>query len=130
MQEVFQLAEDKWAWLNYQIEVSEDAEHYACKILSAAATAIFLDLKNRAQFRDNLSSEEAMKEYEERVIYLFNAFRKEFGHCDCQSLLGFDPMKYDEYPEDKQEYIAKGDWMKECCVYYIEFIVKALYNNR
>lgn len=129
MQEVFQLPDDKWAWLNYQIQVLEIAEHYACKILSGAATVISLDLGNRARSRDNLSSKEVGKEYEKRVIDLFDAFRKEFGHCDCQSLLGFDPEKYDEYPEDKQEYIAKGDWIKERCVYFIEFIVKTLYDN-
>ncbi len=115
---------DKWAWINYQIEVSLDAPQYACKVLSAGGILIALDIiKNK--LGNHLSSEEALKEYEERVSKLFGAFEKEFGQTACQSLLGFDTMKYEEYPPDKQDYIAKGSWMKYCCQ-YIEFIVKTL----
>jgi hypothetical protein len=118
---------DKWAWINYQIEVSFDAPQYACKVLSAGAILIGLDIiKNK--LNDHLSSNEALKEYEERVSKLFGAFEKEFGQTACQSLLGFDTMKYEEYPPEKQEYIAKGSWMNYCCQ-YIEFIVKTLCEN-
>ena len=124
MQELFGMPVDKWAWINYQTEVSLDAPQYACKVLSAGAILIALDIiKNK--LNDHLSSKEALKEYEERVDKLFNTFEKEFGQTACQSLLGFDTMKYEEYPPDKQDYIAKGSWMKYCCQ-YIEFIVKTL----
>ena len=115
---------DKWAWINYQTEVSLDAPQYACKVLSAGAILIALDIiKNK--LKDHLSPTEAIKEYEERVSKLFGAFEKEFGQTACQTLLGFDTMKFEEYPADKQDYIAKGTWMKYCCE-YIEFIVKTL----
>ncbi len=127
MQEIFGMPVDKWAWINYQIEVSVDAPQYACKVLSAGAILIGLDIiKNK--LNDHVSSKEALKEYEERVSKLFGTFEKEFGQTACQSLLGFDAMKYEEYPPEKQEYIAKGSWMKYCCQ-YIEFIVKTLCEN-
>lgn len=128
MQEMFGLPVDKWAWLNYQTEVSFDAPQYACKVLSAGGVLIALDIM-RNKLRNHLSSEEALKEYEERVVKLFDVFEKHFGHTACQTLLGFDPMKYEEYPPEKQKYIAKGSWIKYCYE-YIEFIVKALCENR
>jgi len=115
---------DKWAWINYQTEVSLDAPQYACKVLSAGAILIALDIIKH-KLNGPLSSEEGLKEYDERVSKLFGAFEKEFGQTACQSLLGFDTMKFEEYPPDKQDYIAKGTWMKYCCQ-YIEFIVKTL----
>lgn len=74
---------------------------------------------------NGLSSKEALEEYEKRVIKIFEAFEKEFGKTACQILLGFDAMKYDDYPPEKQEYIEGGEWMKDCCR-YMEFVVKKL----
>jgi hypothetical protein len=124
MQEMFGLPLDKWAWLNYQTEVSVDAPQYACKVLSAGGILIALDIfKNK--LHGPLSSAEALREYEKRVTRLFDAFQKEFGKTACQGLLGFDAMKFEEYPPEKQEYIAKGTWMKYC-FQYIGFIVKTI----
>lgn len=128
MQEMFGLPVDKWAWLNYQTEVSFEAPQYACKVLSGGGILIALDII-RNKLRHPISSGEALKEYEERVVKLFKDFEKQFGNTACQSLLGFDAMKFEEYPPDKQEYIAKGSWIN-FCYEYIEFIVKALCENR
>ncbi len=127
MQELFGLPPDEWAWLNYQLELPETCERYACKALSAAGTAISLDIiKNK--LRNGLREKEALEEYEKGVIEIFDAFQKEFGNCACQTIIGFDAMKYDEYPPEKQEYIEGGEWMKDCCR-YMEFVVKKLYEN-
>ena len=53
---------DKWAWINYQTEVSLDAPQYACKVLSAGAILIALDIIKH-KLNGPLSSEEGLKEY-------------------------------------------------------------------
>jgi len=124
MQEIYGLPHDEWAWLNYQLEISTTCGRYACKALSAGSAAIALDImKNKLS--NGLSSSKALEEYEKRVIKIFDAFKMEFGECVCQALIGFDVMQYDDYPPEKQEYIAGGEWMKHCCR-YMEFTVKTL----
>ena len=128
MQELFGLPHDEWAWINYQLELPETCPQYECKALSAGGTAISLDIiKNKLS--NGLSSKEALEEYEKRVIKIFEAFEKEFGKTACQTLLGFDAMKYDDYPPEKQEYIEGGEWMKDCCR-YMEYVVKTLCEKR
>ncbi len=118
---------DEWAWLNYQLELPSTCKQYACKALTAGGTAISLDImKNKLP--KGLSSKEALDEYEERVVRIFDLFKNEFGDCVCQNLIGFDVMKFDDYPPEKQEYIGKGDWMKDCCR-FMEFVVKKVCEN-
>jgi hypothetical protein len=127
MQELFGLPEDKWAWINYQLEVLETSPQYECKALSAGGVAISLDIvKNK--LNKSLSSKEALEEYEKRVTKIFKAFENEFGKTACQTLLGFDPMKYDDYPPITQKYIESGEWMNQCCK-YMKFLVKELYED-
>jgi hypothetical protein len=128
MQELYGLPHDEWAWLNYQLELPSTCPKYACKALTAGGAAISLDIiKNK--LRKGLSSKEALRDYEERVIEIFGAFQNEFGECACQALIGFDVMKFDDYPPEKQEYIGKGEWMKDCCT-YMEFVVKELWKKQ
>lgn len=97
MQELFGLPHDEWAWINYQLELPETCPQYECKALSAGGTAISLDIiKNKLS--NGLSSKAALEGYEKRVTKIFEAFQKEFGNTACQTLLGFDAMKYDDYP--------------------------------
>ncbi len=121
------LPKDDWAWINYQLELPSTCPQYECKALTAACTAISLDLTKR-KLKNGMSSRDALKEYDTRVTEIFGAFEREFGKTACQSLLGFDAMKYDDYPPDKQEHIAAGEWMKDCCR-YMEFVAKELYEN-
>ncbi|MHB8092683.1 MAG: hypothetical protein ACYDH8_13960 [Syntrophales bacterium] len=124
MQEIYGLPLDEWAWINYQLEISVTCERYACKGLSAGGIAIALDIiKNK--LNSGLSPSKALEEYERRVVKIFDAFKKEFGECGCQALLGFDAMKYDDYPPEKQRYIEGGEWMKKCCT-YMGFIVNTM----
>ncbi len=118
------LPKDEWAWINYQLELPETCPQYECKALSAAGTAISLDLMKK-KLPNGFSAKEALDEYEARATEVFDAFQEEFGNTACQRLLGFDAMKYDEYPPEKQEYIEGGKWMKDCCR-YMEFVVKTL----
>jgi len=128
MQEIFGLPHDEWAWINYQLELPETCPQYECKALSAAGVAISLEIIKK-KLNDHLSPQEALEEYEKRVSELFEAFQKEFGETACQTLLGFDAMKYDEYAPEKQEYIEGGEWMKDCCR-YMEYVVKWLAEKR
>ena len=81
MQELFGLAHDEWAWINYQFELPETCPQYECKALSAGGIAISLEIiKNR--LGKGLSSKEAVEEYERQVIKIFEAFEKEFGKTD------------------------------------------------
>lgn len=124
MQELFGLPPDEWAWINYQLELPETCPQYECKALSAGAVAIALEII-KTKLNGHLSPKEALDDYENRVIKIFEAFQNEFGNTACQTLLGFDAMKYDDYPPEKQEYIEGGKWMKNCCR-YMEFVVKKL----
>ena len=124
MQEIYGLPHDEWAWINYQLEITATCERYACKALSAGGAAIAMDIiKNKLS--SGFSSSEALEEYEQRVLEIFDAFKKEFGECVCQTLIGFDVMKYDDYPPEKQGYIAGGEWMKLCCK-YMQYVVNKL----
>ena len=127
MQELFGLPHDEWAWINYQLELPETCPQYECKALSAGAVAISLEIIKK-KLNNHLSPKEALEEYEKRVTEIFEAFHQEFGNTACQTLLGFDAMKYDDYPPEKQEYIEGGEWMKDCCR-YMEFVVKKLCEN-
>jgi hypothetical protein len=128
MQELFGLPPDEWAWINYQLELPETCPQYECKALSAGAVAIALEII-KTKLNGHFSPKEALDEYEKRVIKIFEAFEKEFGKTACQTLLGFDAMKYDDYPPEKQEYIEGGEWMKDCCR-YMEFIVRKMCEDR
>lgn len=128
MQELFGLPHDEWAWINYQLELPETCPQYECKALSAGGVAISLEIIKK-KLNNHLSSKEALEEYEKRVTEIFEAFHQEFGNTACQTLLGFDAMKYDEYPPEKQEYIGGGEWMKDCCQ-YMEYVVKTLCEKR
>ncbi len=127
MQEVFGLPPDEWAWLNYQLELPEECPVYECKALTGAGTVISLDIMKNKMTR-GLSSKEAVEEYEKRVMKIFEAFEKEFGKTGCQTLLGFDAMKFLDYPPEKQKYIEEGEWMKDCCR-YMEFVARKLFEN-
>jgi hypothetical protein len=128
MQELFGLPPDEWAWINYQLELPETCPQYECKALSAGAVAIALEII-KTKLNGHLSPKKALDEYEKRVTKIFEAFEKEFGKTACQALLGFDAMKYDDYPPEKQEYIEGGEWMKDCCR-YMEFVVKKMCEDR
>ena len=119
---------DEWAWINYQLELPETCPQYECKALSAGAVAIALEII-KTKLNGHLSPKEALDDYENRVIKIFEAFQNEFGNTACQTLLGFDAMKYDDYPPEKQEYIEGGEWMKDCCR-YMEFVVKKMCEDR
>ena len=128
MQELFGLPHDEWAWINYQFELPETCPQYECKALSAGGVAISLEIIKK-KLNDHHSSKEALEEYEKRVTEIFEVFHQEFGNTACQTLLGFDAMKYDDYPPEKQEYIEGGEWMKDCCR-YMEYVVKILCEKR
>ena len=110
------------------MEISVTCEYYACKALTAGGIAIALDLIKNKLNRGLLPSE-ALAEYERRVVKIFDAFKEKFGECRCQALLGFDAMKYDDYPPEKQKYIEGGEWMKQCCT-YMGFIVKVMKDEK
>jgi hypothetical protein len=122
------LHSDKKDLPGYRSDLSEDSEHFPCKALAAGVAAIAMDITAKRS-GERFSGEEAVAAYEERAMKLYNAFLEECGKRDCVDLLGFDPFRYDEYPEDIQEYIEQGDWMQKCCG-YMKVIIKLLYPKR
>lgn len=119
------LPADKKDLPGYRSDISEDSEHFPCKALAAGVAAIAMDITAKRS-PGRFSGEEAVAAYEKRGMKLYNAFLEKFGKRDCVDLLGFDPFRYDEYPEDIQDYIEQGDWMQKCC-HYMEVIVKLLH---
>lgn len=116
MQEVLSLDPDKpLDGAGYQINVTEDCEFFTCKAIAAGANIISKDiLKMHGGTLLPADMPKAMEELEVRVRLLLDNVRDEVGSVYCQQILGFDPMKYEEYPEQIQEQIELGEWMKTC----------------